>query len=360
MGRVAPAAHDRYDVVIVGMGSAGMVAAEFAATLGIRVAVIERHRVGGDCLWTGCVPSKALLAAAKVAHHMRHADAFGIEPAEPRIDPAKVFARIHAVQARIAATDDDPERFRRPGVEVLVGDDARIAGPHAVEAGGRILETRFILIATGSVPVGPPIPGLHEAGFLTSETIWETERPPASVVSLGGGPISMELGQGLTRLGIPVTVLEREARVLAKDEPELVDRLVARLRAEGVDLRTGAEVTRVEAAGGRKVVHTADGDRVEADEVVVGVGRQPQVGELGLEQVGVAVGPKGIEVDASLRTTVPSIYAAGDVAGRFQFTHSAGYEASARCATCSSRARRPASTPCRGAPSPTPSSPTPG
>ncbi len=315
-----------YDLVIVGMGTAGLIAAQLATTLGLRVAAVERDRLGGDCLWTGCVPSKSLLASAKAAHTMRHADALGLEPHEPDVDVDRVLARVRAVQARIAAADDDPERYRRMGVELLLGEEARVAGPHAVEAGGRILETRFILIATGSVPVGPPIPGLHEAGYLTSETIWETERPPASVVSLGGGPISMELGQGLTRLGIPVTVLEREDRVLAKDEPELVDRLVARLRAEGVDLRTGAEVTRVETAGARKVVHTADGNRVEADEVVVGVGRRPQVGELGLEQVGVAVGPKGIEVDASLRTTVPSIYAAGDVAGRFQFTHSAGYE----------------------------------
>jgi pyruvate/2-oxoglutarate dehydrogenase complex dihydrolipoamide dehydrogenase (E3) component len=319
-------ARDRYDLVIVGMGSAGMMAAEFAATLGARVAAIERHRVGGDCLWTGCVPSKALLAAAKVAHAMRRAGDFGIEAVEPRVDPAKVFARIHAVQAAIAATDDDPERFRRMGVEVIVGEQARVAGPHAVEVGDRVLETRFVLVATGSVPVGPPIPGLAETGHLTSETFWETERPPASVVSLGGGPISMELGQGLTRLGIGVCVLERADRVLAKEEPELADRLVARLRAEGVDVRTGAEVTRVSAQGARKVVETADGQRVEADEVVVGVGRVPQVGELGLEALGVEVGPEGVVVDASLRTSVSSIFAAGDVAGRYQFTHSAGFE----------------------------------
>jgi pyruvate/2-oxoglutarate dehydrogenase complex dihydrolipoamide dehydrogenase (E3) component len=317
---------DRYDLVIVGMGSAGMVAAEFAATIGLKVAAVERHRVGGDCLWTGCVPSKALLASAKVAHHMRTADAFGIAPCEPQVDLAKVFARIHGVQAQIADTDDDPERFRRMGVEVLVGEEARLAGPHAVEVGSRVLETRFVLVATGSVPVGPPIPGLQEAGYLTSETFWEVPEPPRSVISLGGGPISMELGQGLTRLGVPVTVLERADRVLAKDEPALVDRLVARLRAEGVDLRTGTEAERVAVEDGRKVVHAAGGERFAAEELVVGVGRVPQVGELGLEAIGVEVGPKGVVVDAGLRTSVPSIYAAGDVAGRFQFTHSAGYE----------------------------------
>ena len=319
-------ARDRHDLVIVGMGTAGLLAARLATTLGLRVAAVERGRFGGDCLWTGCVPSKSLLASAKAAHAMRHADALGIEPHEPAVDVDRVLARVRGVQARIAATDDDPERYRRMGVELLLGEQARIAGPHAVEVGGRVLETRFVLVATGSVPVGPPIPGLREAGYLTSETIWDVERMPRSVVALGGGPIGMELGQGLTRLGVPVTVLERDARVLPRDEPALVDRLLARLRAEGVDVHTDTPADRIEvAADGRKVVH-AGGERFTAEEVVVGVGRVPQVEELGLEAVGVEVGPKGVVVDASLRTTVPSIYAAGDVAGRFQFTHSAGFE----------------------------------
>ncbi len=324
-------ARDRYDLVIVGMGTAGLLAAQLATTLGVRVAAVERGRLGGDCLWTGCVPSKSLLASAKAAQTMRHADRLGLEPVEPQVDVDRVLARVREVQARIAASDDDPERYRRMGVELLLGEQARVAGPHAVEVGGRILETRFVLVATGSVPVGPPIPGLREAGYLTSETIWDVERMPRSIVALGGGPISMELGQGLTRLGVPVTVLERDARVLPRDEPALVDRLVARLRGEGVDIRTGAEVERVEVApDGRKVVHVGlRGQSPEshvAEEVVVGVGRVPQVEELGLEAVGVEVGPKGVVVDASLRTSVPSIYAAGDVAGRFQFTHSAGFE----------------------------------
>ena len=325
---------DRYDLVIVGMGTAGIIAAQLARTLGLRVAAVERHRIGGDCLWTGCVPSKSLLASARAAHTMRHADALGLEPCAPRIDVARVLARVRAVQARIAAADDDPEQFRRMGVELLLGAQARVAGPHAVEVAGRVLETRFILVATGSVPVGPPIPGLREAGYLTSETLWEVERLPRSIVALGGGPISMELGQGMTRLGVPVTVLEREDRVLPRDEPRLVDRLVARLRAEGVDVRTGAEAERVEVApDGRKVVHVRLGgqspqshERFAAEEVVVGIGRVPQVAELGLEAVGVEVGPQGVVVDASLRTTVPSVYAAGDVAGRHRFTHSAGFE----------------------------------
>src|SRR6266536_2614037 len=178
---------DRYDLVIVGMGSGGMVAAEFAATLDLKVAVAERARVGGDCLWTGCVPSKALLAAGKVAHHMRTADEFGIEAVEPTVDRGAVWKHIRAVQ---------------------VGD--------------RTLETRYVLLCTGSRPAVPPVEGLAEAGFITSESLFELEVPPASFVNIGGGPIAVEMVQGFTRLGIPVTLLQKGPRILPKDEPALV------------------------------------------------------------------------------------------------------------------------------------------
>ena len=185
-----------YDLVIVGLGSGGMIAAEFASTLPIKVAAVERDRVGGDCLWTGCVPSKALLASAKVAHHMRTAADFGIEPVEPRIDTAKVFERIRAVQDTIAQTDDSPERFEDElGIPILRGA-ARLVAPNVVEVGGERITTRFVLLTTGSRPVVPPIPGLEEAGYLTSETVWELERAPRSLVCLGGGPIAIELAQG--------------------------------------------------------------------------------------------------------------------------------------------------------------------
>src|SRR5215211_4412127 len=174
-----------YDLVIVGIGSGGMVAAEFAATLGVEVAVVERDRVGGDCLWTGCVPSKALLASARVAHHMRTAGEYGIEPVEPRIDTAKVLERVRAVQRAIAATDDDPERFRAMGLELRVGEPATIAGPHAVSVGEEVLEARHILLCTGSRPAEPPVEGLAQAGYLTSESVWDLERAPASLLVIG-------------------------------------------------------------------------------------------------------------------------------------------------------------------------------
>ncbi|MFP5377713.1 MAG: dihydrolipoyl dehydrogenase family protein [Acidimicrobiia bacterium] len=319
----------RYDLVIVGMGSGGMVAAEFAASLGLRVAVAERGRVGGDCLWTGCVPSKALLASAKVAHHLRTAGRFGLPATEAAIDTAGVWQRIRAVQERIAATDDSPDRFRALGVEIVAGS-ARLTGPHTVEVAGRELRSRFVLVCTGSRPAVPPVPGLADAGYLTSETVFDLERAPRRLVAIGGGPISVELAQGLNRLGVAVTVLQRGPRLLPRDEPELVEILTGRLSREGVDVRLDVDVRAVAVEGGAKVVTGDQGGepaRWEADELLVSAGRRPNVDGLGLEEVGVRVGPRGVEVDDRMRSSVPSVYAAGDVAGRHLFTHSAAHEA---------------------------------
>jgi pyruvate/2-oxoglutarate dehydrogenase complex dihydrolipoamide dehydrogenase (E3) component len=309
-----------------------MVGAEFAATIGLRVAVIERGRVGGDCLWTGCVPSKALLASAKAAHTMKVADKYGLPSIDPiDIDTSLVWKRIRSIQQDLAHSDDDPERFRAMGVEIIPGQ-ARIAGPNTVELVGqdRTLETRFILLCTGSRPLTPPIEGLKEAGFLTSENVFEIERAPKSVVMIGGGPIAIEMAQGFTRLGIRTTVLQKGSGILPRDEPDLVATLTAMLRDEGVDLRLNVETERVAVADGRKIVYGAEAGepaKWEAEELLVAVGRRPNVEGLGLEEVGVKVGRRGIEVDERMRTSVPSIYAAGDVAGRFLFTHSAAYEA---------------------------------
>ena len=323
---------DRYDLVIVGMGSGGMVAAEFAATLDLKVAVAERGRVGGDCLWTGCVPSKTLIASGKVAHHMAHADQWGLAPAEPTVDRSRVWERIRSVQRDVASTDDNPDRFVGMGIDIVYGP-ARIAGPTSVvvktEAGDRELTTRYILLCTGSRPAVPPVEGLEAAGFVTSESLFELTDPPASFVNIGGGPIAVETVQAFTRLGIPTTLLQKGPRILPRDEPALVDLLVTRLRAEGVDLRFNVETEKVSVKGDKKVVHgTEDGKPAtwEADEILVAVGRRPNVEDLGLEELGIATTAKGVTVDNRGRTSVDTVYACGDIAGRFLFTHSAAYE----------------------------------
>ena len=316
----------RYDLVIVGMGSGGLVAAEFAASLGLRVAAVERHRVGGDCLWTGCVPSKALLASAKVAHHLRTADRYGLEAVEPEIDLAGVWRRIRAIQEQIAETDDDPARYEAMGVELVRGE-ARLAGENAVAVGERMLETRRILLCTGSRPATPAVPGLEEAGFLTSENVFELERPPRSVVVLGGGPIGVELAQAMNRLGIRVTLLQRGDRLVPRDEPELAELLAGVLEDEGVDVRLGAEASRVTKERELKIVESTNGERFEAEEILVAAGRTPTTDGLGLEEAGVDVERHGVVVDRRMRTSVSSIYAVGDVAGRYLFTHTAGHEA---------------------------------
>jgi pyruvate/2-oxoglutarate dehydrogenase complex dihydrolipoamide dehydrogenase (E3) component len=318
----------RYDLIIIGMGSGGMVAAEFASTLGIKVAAIERGRVGGDCLWTGCVPSKALLASAKAAHTMRHADRYGLTAVEPEIDTSRVWDRIKRVQRDIADTDDDPERYRQMGVDIIFGE-ARLTGPETIEVGCETLETKHTLICTGSRPVAPPIDGLEEAGYLSSETVFELDRAPKSIVLIGGGPIAIEMAQAFARLGLRTTVLEQADRILARDERDLAETLAAKLREEGVTLCLGVEIERVTVDGEQKVVHGKQGDLAlswPAEEILVAAGRRPNVEGLGLEDIGVELGPRGVKTDERLRSSVASVYAAGDVAGRYLFTHSAGYE----------------------------------
>ena len=316
----------RYDLVIVGMGSAGMTAAEFAATLPIKVCAIERDRVGGDCLWTGCVPSKALLASAKAAHTMRHADHYGLIAVEPGVDRARVWERVRAVQAQLAATTDAPEHFTAKGIELRFGE-ATLTSPTTLAVAGEELEAKHVLLCTGGRPAVPPIPGLEQAGYLTSENLFELTDPPASVVIIGGGPIAVELAQAFVRLGMAVTVLQSGPGILPREDPELVALLAARLRAEGVDLQLGTRAERVEVeADGARVVH-AGGRSFRAEAILVAAGRAPNVEGLGLEALGVATGQRGVTVDDGQRTTAKSVWAAGDMTGGYLFTHAAGFEA---------------------------------
>lgn len=325
---------ERFDLVIVGMGSGGLVATEFALGLGIKVGVVERHRVGGNRLWTGCVPSKAVIASARVAHTMRHADRVGLEPVDPEVDTAIIWERLRSIRDGLAATDDDPGRLADMGAEIIRGT-ARLTGPESVQVTAedrtsRELEARFILLCTGARPISPDIDGLTDAGYLTSESVFELAAAPKSVVMIGGGPVNVELAQAFNRLGVQTTLVQSGPRILPRDEPELVECLQQVMREEGVRLHLEVDITRVSSDGLGKTVHgSQQGQDVTwtAEELMVSVGRRAEVEGLGLDEVGVKVGAAGIEVDDRLRSSVPTIYAAGDVAGRYHFTHSAGYEA---------------------------------
>jgi len=319
----------QHDVVIIGVGSAGMIAGEVAAKMGVKAALVERHRVGGDCLWTGCVPSKALLASAKAAHTMRHADKYGLVPATIEPDTAPVWRRIREIQKEIAATDDNPDKYAELGVDLLWGE-ASFDGEHRIRIGERVLSSQYALVCTGSRPASPALEGLSDIGYLTSENIFELERAPRSLIIIGGGPIGVEMAQAMNRLRVKTTVLQRAGRVLERDEPALAEMLLERLREEGVDVQLGADLASAGRQGDEKVVRgRAGGEEGEwrADEILVAAGRAPNIENLRLETVGIKTGRRGIVVDDKLRTAAGWVYAAGDCAGRYLFTHSAAAEA---------------------------------
>jgi pyruvate/2-oxoglutarate dehydrogenase complex dihydrolipoamide dehydrogenase (E3) component len=323
------------DICILGAGSAGLSVAAGAALLGARTVLIEPGAMGGDCLNSGCVPSKALLASAKAAIAYRHAGALGLRAQAPEVDFKAVHDHVHGVIAGIAP-QDSVERFEGMGVTVL-RERGRFTGPREVEAGAARVSARRFVIATGSAPLVPPIPGLESVPYLTNETVFGLSELPRHLIVIGGGPIGCELGQAFRRLGARVTVIE-QAEILPADDPELVDILRDRLRAEGLDIREGARGTRVEALetgarGGVAVTVESGGgaepitERIEGSALLLAAGRRPVVEDLGLEAAGIVHGRAGVEVDARLRTTNPRVFAAGDVVGGYQFTHMASHHA---------------------------------
>lgn len=321
---------ERYNVIVIGAGAAGLTVAGGCAILGARVALLEQGRMGGECLNTGCVPSKALLHVARVAHTIRTASEQGITGVGPlpRQDLKVIMQHVRAAQARIAP-HDSAERFTGLGVEVRASA-ARLRSPHEVEVvkTGAVLWGRHLVVATGSRPRIPRVPGLEEAGYVTNETVFELTELPEALLVIGGGPIGCELAQGFSRLGSTVTVVNHAEHLLPREDPDLAEVLARQLDAEGITLLNASSVTRVERREGRKraLVHTPDGLRpIDADEILVAAGRRPGVAGLGLEAVGVAVAEGGITVDARGRTTVPSIWAVGDVTDSYRFTHWAGY-----------------------------------
>jgi len=320
----------RPDICVIGAGSGGLSVAAAAAAFGVSVVLIEKGKMGGDCLNTGCVPSKALIAAGRRAQAMRETTEFGIEPVDPTINFAKVNAHVHAVIDGIRPTDS-PERFRALGVTVIE-EEARFVDPRTVQAGDTRIEARRFVIATGSRAAVPPIPGLDTVKYHTNETIFEVTRRPAHLIVIGGGPIGLELAQAFRRLGSRVTVVEA-AEALGRDDPELAAFVVDRLERDGVTIRTGARIAKVgKYRNGVRVTLDGDGsdggaETIDGSMLLVATGRVPVTDGLDLEKANVTVEKQGITVDSRLRTSNKKIYAIGDVAGGPQFTHVANYHA---------------------------------
>jgi dihydrolipoamide dehydrogenase len=323
-----PKKFDR-NIIAIGAGSGGLVSAYIAAAVKAKVTLIEKHKMGGDCLNTGCVPSKALIRSAKFLSHAKRAQEFGIDSAEVRFDFAEVMARVQSVVKQVEP-HDSVERYEGFGVEVIQGE-ARIVSPYAVEVNGQTITTRNIVIATGARPLVPPIPGLAEAGYLTSDNVWELRQLPARLVVLGGGPIGSELTQAFARFGAKVTQVEMAPRIMIREDPEISELVARKFVEEGVDVRVNHRAKEVVIRDGKKIlICEHDGADVEIpfDQILVAVGRAANVSGFGLEELGVTLSPRNtVAVNDFLQTNFPNIFAVGDVAGPYQFTHTAAHMA---------------------------------
>ena len=331
---------DKYDLTIIGGGSAGLVLAVAGAKLGKKTALIEKHRLGGDCLWTGCVPSKALLKAAKVAHYMRNSDKYGIPSVETKPDFQQVLNYVQSTQNYIEEEHDNPERFREMGVDVIFGegyfDSPDTFTVEDRENGtARTLNSKKFLISTGSRPLVPAIPGLDSCDYLDSENVWELTELPQRLLVVGAGPIGIELGQAFHRLGSEVTVAQRSNRILNKEDLDVSEKMFDYLMAEGIDIRLNTEIDAVEKSDdeitvtfvGTKQDENVGNQKQIFDKLLIATGRAPNVEGLGLDKIGVQIGKSGIVVNNRLQTHVKNIYAAGDVIGHYLFTHVAAFQA---------------------------------
>ena len=323
-----PSRYD-YNLVVIGAGSAGLVSAYIAAAVKARVALIEKQRMGGDCLNTGCVPSKALIRSAKAVAEARRAEELGLKRISVEFDFADIMQRVQEKIARIAP-HDSVERYRSLGVEVFHGE-ARITSPWTVSVDGRELTTRNIIVATGAMPLIPPIEGLGAGHYLTSETLWDLRELPQRLVVLGGGPIGCEMTQAFARLGSRVTQVEMGPRIMPREDPEVSTFVSERFAEEGISVLTGHRAVRiVEEAGQHQLICEADGQevRIAFDKLLIAVGRKAHVSGFGLEELGIEIDPSGtVDTDPLLRTRFPNIFCAGDVAGPYQFTHVSAHQA---------------------------------
>ena len=326
-----PANFDR-NLIVIGGGSAGLVTAYIAAAIKAKVTLVEKHKLGGDCLHTGCVPSKALIRSAKFLSHVQRAQEFGMKSASADFDFAEVMERVQRVIREIEP-HDSVERYTGLGVDVAEGS-ARIVSPWAVEVtyvdgSKKVLTTRSIVIAAGARPFVPPIPGIEQVEVLTSDNVWNLRERPDRLVVLGGGPIGSEMTQAFARLGCKVSQVEMAPRILGREDPEVSELVAQRFRAEGIEVLVGHKAKRIEVDGeGKWLVaeHEGQNRRIPFDALLVAVGRSANLKGYGLEELGVVTG-RTVEVNGYLQTNFPNIYAAGDVAGPYQFTHTAAHQA---------------------------------
>ncbi|MFC2062560.1 dihydrolipoyl dehydrogenase family protein [Chloroflexota bacterium] len=312
-----------YDLAIIGGGAAGLIAAPFAVQLGARVAFIEKDRIGGDCTWTGCVPSKTLIKSAKVAYQMRTAARFGLAPVDEMVNLKPVMEHVRSVIAEIYS-NTTPESLRNQGMEVFL-EEPRFIDAHTISIGNQTLSANHVLICTGAHPVIPPIAGLDKTPFLTYQNIWDLNVLPKHLVVIGGGPIGCEIAQGFRRLGSEVTLLEGGDRLLPHDDNDASKILAEIFRNEGIDLRLKSNVEQAR-KDGSNIQLTTSGKEIICDALLVSVGRYPNVDGLDMDKASVKYSKQGIQVDRNLRTSQPHIYAAGDCLGGFQFSHYAGWQ----------------------------------
>ena len=322
---INPEPASRYNLVVIGAGTAGLITAAGAAGLGAKVAVIERFLLGGDCLNVGCVPSKCLIRSSRAAEDIRTASQFGVSVAdEPRVDFPAVMERMRRLRAHISQ-NDSAQRFRDLGVDVFLGE-GQFAGSNTIQVEGNTLNFKKAVIATGARPVHPPVEGLAEAGFLTNETVFSLTERPRRLAVVGGGPIGCELAQAFRRLGSQVTLIEMSAQFLAREDPEASGLLAEAFRREGIDVRLSTRLEKVTSTDTEKQLHLENEGKKEilgAEEIFVGVGRAPNVENLNLEAADVMYNKRGVLVNDYLQTTNSRIYGAGDVCMKWKFTHAA-------------------------------------
>jgi dihydrolipoamide dehydrogenase len=317
--------HTRYDMAIIGGGSGGLTAARLAASLGANVLLIDKERLGGDCLYTGCVPSKSLIHAARIIHQARNAANLGLLAVNLEVDMAKVNNHIQVVIGRVA----ESEKVYTEGVTIKFGE-VSFKSATELTLNGETFTSRNTLIGTGSRPLIPRIEGLEETGYLTNEDVFNLMSLPSSLLVVGGGPIGVELAQAFRRLGTDVTIIEALDRILPKEDPEVSATLTEVLRSEGINVVTNTLFIKAERDGNKKVVTAKQGEKhlaIEADEILLTIGRQPNVEGLNLEAAKIKYSNKGIQVNEHLQTSAPNIFAIGDVIGGYLFTHMAAYQA---------------------------------